>query len=200
MNSNAINNAKYDMADETPDVPETAHCKDRSTWIPQHIQGMYEDTEGIKHVAIIVALTGGVASSDSSNLEVSATDNGHTVIVAEEWSEEMTNMDLFYSNVEKREDETDDDVYLRRFSMIKAVREKQQSVPVTSGMKSVFYCKIPFQSDATALRHEIFGNEEGSRFLHIDMTERKRLKVNGIIMMSKKKMIRTPKKPKVSQF
>lgn len=173
---------------------------ERGNWVPQIVQGFYEDTDGIKHAAVIVALTGGVANSDTSKIEVSTINNGHSIVVSEDWNDEMTNMDLFYSNVEKKEDETDDDVHLRRFAMIKAVRQKLQDSRSADTIKSEWYTRLPFQADPTTLKHEIIGNDEGSRFLHIDLTERKRVKIGTIKMINKAKEFQTPKKPKVSSF
>lgn len=186
---------------DAEDLLETVVPKERvSTWIPQHIQGVYEDTDGIDHAAIIVALTGGVTNNDSSKLEVAIVDNGQTVVVGEEWSEEMLNMDLFYSNVEMDPDESHDDIHLRRFAMIKAVRKKSKEDPRATTLKSSWYSRIPFQADPATLRYKIFGNEEGSRFLHIDVTEKKRIKIDRVTMMTKTKTIRTPKKAKLSTY
>jgi len=188
-----------DTANEEED--DTSVTKeDRSNWIPQHIQGVHEDADGIKHAAVTAALTGGVANRDTSKIEVSAADNGHTVVVAEEWNDEMTNMDLFCSNLDKKEDETDDDIHLRRFAMIKAVRQRMQDNRDADTVRSEFHSPLPFQADPTTLKHEIIGNDEGSRFLHIDLTERKRVKVAAIKMMTKAKEFQTPKKAKASSF
>jgi len=173
--------------------------KERGNWIPQHLQGTYEDTEGIQHAALIIALTGGTASADTSMIEVSCTNNGHSILVAEDWCDEMTDMDLFYQNVDKREEETEDDMYCRRFAMIKAVRNKQRDNNF-GPVRSVFHSKLPFQADPATLRQEIFGNKDGSRFLHIDLTEKKRIKIKAVKMMTKAKDTSAKKKMKLSSL
>lgn len=97
--------------------------EDISNWIPQFVQSAYEDTDGVQHAALIVALTGGVASADASKIEVTATDNCHAMLVSEEWCEEMTDMDLFYKNVDISEDKIANDMCMRQFATMKAVRD-----------------------------------------------------------------------------
>jgi len=104
--------------------------------------------------------------------------------VSEEWCDEMVDMDLFYKNVDQREDETNDDLHMRRFAMIKSLRDKQRAFN-WGPVRSIFHSALPFQADPATLKHEIFGNEEGSRFLHIDLMEKKRIQVNKIKMMAK---------------
>jgi len=188
------------MMEEAPDPEGLASApKERGNWIPQCLQGTCEDTEGIQHAALIIALTGGTASSDTSMIEVACANNGHSILVAEEWCDEMTDMDLFYQSVEKREEETDDDMHCRRFAMIKAVRNKQRENNF-GAIRSVFHSKLPFQADPTTLRQEIFGNEDGSRFLHIDLTEKKRIKIKAAKMMTKAKDASEKKRLKLSSF
>ena len=87
---------------------------------------------------------------------------------------------------------------MRRFAMTKSVRAKQQAFG-GGPVRSIFHSALPFQADPATLKHETFGNEEGSRLLHIDLTEKKRLQVNKIKMMKKENYV-TTKKPRLSQF
>jgi len=82
--------------------------------------------------------------------------------------------------------------------MTKSVRAKQQAFG-GGPVRSIFHSALPFQADPATLKCEMFGNEEGSRFLHVDLTEKKRLQVNKIKMMKKKNHVAT-KKPRLSQF
>jgi len=83
---------------EEDDEEETeVKPKERCNWMPQHLQGTCEDAVGVQHAALIVALTGGVASSDSSKIEVTSTNNGYSILASEEWCDEMVDMDLQFS-------------------------------------------------------------------------------------------------------
>jgi len=61
---------------------EEPEDKELGNWVPQFLQSQHEDAEGIQHAAIIVALTGGVADSDTSKIEVTSTQNGCSVLVS----------------------------------------------------------------------------------------------------------------------
>jgi len=137
-------------------------------------------------MVIIIALTCGIASSDTSKIEVTSANNGYSVFILEEWYGEMTDIDLFYKNVDKREDKMDNDICIHMFAMIKAERDKQRDLNWHS-LWTAFHTTLPFQANPATLNQEIIGNEEGSQFLHIDITKKERTKISKLKMMTRGK-------------
>lgn len=83
----AASKSKDSVEEETKSVG-----KDIGNRICQCLQGTYEDTDGLQHASLIIALNGG---ANTRKIEVTTHNNGQFTLVSEEWCDEMTKMDFF---------------------------------------------------------------------------------------------------------
>ena len=85
-------------------------------------------------------------------------------------------------------DETEDKFNHRKYAM----EDKVHSMMVSQGtLNSIYRMLLPFQVDPTVQRVRILGTSDGCRFAHDDLTERKKIKVEEVIMMDKRNLLPT---------
>ena len=68
-----------------------------------------------------------------------------------------------------------------------AMRDAAREMIDLGETNSVFQCRTPFRVDPTEKRVQFIGFEDGSRFVHIDLAEKKRIKKQRVVMVSKKR-------------
>jgi len=83
--------------------------------------------------------------------------------------------------------------------MIRVARDEQRKfncMPV----QSAFQSQLPFQANPATFHQQIISNIEGSRFFHVDIMDKKRIKVDKIEMLSANIKHVTKQRPKCSEF
>jgi hypothetical protein len=155
-------------------------------WIPKKLVTEWKNKDGIKCLTLIFQLTGGVASNDNNGVEVKVSNNGGEFAISEEWSPLMSDIGDFYTSLQKAHDETDDDFNRRKISMEDTVGTLLDDNG--GSLTSVYRMPLPFRVDPTVQRVRILGDDKGTRFAHVDLTERKKVSVEKVIMLSSKKL------------
>ena len=67
------------------------------------------------------------------------------------------------------------------------MEDKAQAIAKQGPMKSIHRIKLPFRVDPTVLKLRCLGTNDGGRFAHIDLAERKKLYVEKVIMIDTKR-------------
>ena len=156
----------------------------RPAWIPKKVTAQHINQDGIKCWTVLIALTGGAIDEDNNGVEVEVTHDGNVLTVSETCSPDVLDVAGLCASVTINSDGMSiEETMRRRFAMRDAVREMID----IGETNSVFQCRTPFRVDPTEKRVQFIGFEDGSRFVHIDLTEKKRIK--------KQRVARKPSKP-----
>ena len=147
--------------------------------------------DGIRGLTALVALTSGVAQHDNSKVDVALTNDGQELTVTEAFHDEMTDLGEFYNQLPRNDGESEAEFTRKRFAMEDAVRDMKKTGTTTS----IFKLAIPFRCDPTEKHVQICGMMNGARFAHIDLSEKKKIKKQGIVMMGKAATRGSPKGP-----
>ena len=94
----------------------------------------------------------------------------------------MLDLEVFYNQLPRNDGESEAEFTRKRFAMVDAVRELKKEGPPTS----IFQVKTPFRCDPTEKHVQICGMPNGARFAHIDLSEKKKIKKQLIVMMGKR--------------
>jgi hypothetical protein len=148
-------------------------------WIPKKLVSEWKNKDGIRCLTLIIQLTGGAANNDNDGVEVKVSNNGEEFAISEVWSPLMSQIDDFYTYFPKAADETDDEFNRRKYAM----EDNVQSIVAEGPMKSVYRMSLPFRVDPTVKRVRFLGTNDGCRFAHVDLAERKKLEVEQVIMI-----------------
>jgi hypothetical protein len=95
----------------------------------------------------------------------------------------MINIKAFYKSVDLADNETDDDFNRRRYSMEDQVKVMLDAAGSMDTLTSVYRMPLPFIVDPTSLRVRFMGTKDGGRFCHVDLTEKLKLKSQGVQML-----------------
>jgi hypothetical protein len=139
--------------------------------------------DGIRNVTIIFALTGGAVDKDSDGIECKITSDGTQFAISEQWSPLMADMAAYYAPVNLERYETKDEFTRRRFNMEDQVKVLLKASGTTDTLVSVYRMPLPFPVDPSSLCGRFHGARDGSRFCHVDLTEKKRLVAQGVQML-----------------
>jgi hypothetical protein len=161
------------------DEDDSNNVDDPLIWIPKKLVTEWKNKDGIRCLTLIIQLTGGVATSDNNGVEVKVSNNGEEFAISELWSPLMSQIADFYSYFPKANDETDDEFNRRKYAM----EDKVQSIVAQGCMKSVYRMHLPFRVDPTVTRIRFLGTNDGSRFAHIDLAERKKFELEQVIII-----------------
>jgi hypothetical protein len=153
-------------------------------WIPKKLVSEWKNRDGIKCLTLIFQLTGGVADNDNNGVEVRVSNSGEEFVISEVWSPMMIDIGEFYDLFPKARHETDDDFNRRKISMEDTVGNLLENYGGT--LTSIYRMPLPFRVDPTVQRVRIIGDEKGTRFAHVDLTERKKVEVEKVFMLGKK--------------
>jgi hypothetical protein len=180
-------NLKKRTADDLEDDDEEDMEEDRdysvSTWSPKRIVAPYTNPDGIKCITIIISLTSGCVGTTNDGLEISLADNGNTLVVAEQHSEWLLDTTNFYNAFNDDPDENVEEVMRRRF----AVKDRVRQMIADGETVPVFTMPIPFRADKSSMRVELCANDEGAQCVHIDLSEKSKVKKQRFTIMSSKK-------------
>jgi hypothetical protein len=158
-------------------------------WIPKKLVSEWKNKDGIRCLTLIIQLTGGAANSDNDGVEVKVSNNGEEFAISETWSPLMSQIDDFYNYFPKAADETDDEFNRRKYAM----EDNVQSIVAGGGaMNSVYRMSLPFRVDPTVKRVRFLGTNDGCRFAHVDLAERRKLEVEQVIMIDTMKNKQLP--------
>ena len=100
----------------------------------------------------------------------------------------MFAIDDFFQLFPKATDETEDEFNHHKYAM----EDKVHAMMVLQGtLNSIYQMSLPFRVDPTVRRVRILGTSDGCRFAHVDLAERKKIKVEEVIMLDKRKLLPT---------
>lgn len=151
-------------------------------WTPHKIMAQWRNGDGIKQVTILIALTGGTACASTEGIDVSIQQDGHLLVVSEEWTDYMKDINSFYKHYQNAHDTLElDDHYARRLAMKDALRTL--SIANGGNISSVHQCYLPFRVDGSEVDYSIHGDKFGGRYVHIDLAERSKIKVRKVNIM-----------------
>ena len=165
----------------------------RGNWLPKTIMAQHVNPDGIRGLTCLVALTSGVAQVDNSKVDIALTNDGQEQepTVTEAFHDDMTDLGEFYNNLPRNDGESEAEFTRKRFAMEDAVRDMKKSGNTTS----IYKIGVPFRCDPTEKHVQICGMPNGSRFAHIDLSEKKKIKKQGIVMMGRASTRGSPKGP-----
>ena len=172
-------------SDEESSILMDVDGQDRYNWKPRHVISQWENGDGVKHITVLLALTGGSAEEDSEDIEIDVIDNGMALWIRENCSDYQVDMDLFYRHFEKDEEEETDNFTYRQFAMKKAVRDIQNQLRMDDGVASEFCMDLPIRVYPSSIKIVFQGTNQGCHFCHIDLAEKKRVKAHVVKMMDK---------------
>lgn len=153
-------------------------------WTPHHVMTEWENSAGVRCISMIVNLSSGSAFESSENTHICLIENGNTVSLEEVWSDMTQDMDVFYSEFKKEEDEDEDDFAERRFAMRRTLRKLMfKHANGENRMVSVFNKQLPFKVEASEMRIKFIGDKVGGRCCHIDLVEQKLQEAKKVLMM-----------------
>ncbi len=156
-----------------------------SLWIPKKLLATHSNTDGIRCIAAIFALTGGCAINNGEDIEVSVVDGGTTLALTEECTSVMTDMSEFYSGFPHNpREQSSDDHNKMRFAMMDAARLANDQ---DGKRRDTHFERLPFKVDPTEMRVKFVGMKDGSRMVHVELAKRKKIQVHGIVMMDNKR-------------
>jgi hypothetical protein len=165
-------------------------------WVPKKLVTEWKNKDGIRCLTLIIQLTGGAATSDNDGVEVKVSNHGEEFAISEAWSPLMSQIDDFYTYFPKTADETDDEFNRRKYAM----EDNVQSIVAEGPMKSVYRMSLPFRVDPTVKRVRFLGTEDGCRFAHIDLAEKRKFEVEQVIMIDTKKKLPSSSEKKRSYY
>ena len=97
----------------------------------------------------------------------------------------MFPIDDFYKLFPKAIDETEDEFNHQKYAM----EDKVHSMVSKGTLNSIYRMVLPFRVDPTVRRVRILGTSDGCRFAHVDLAERKKIEVEEVIMMDRRKLL-----------
>ena len=80
------------------------------------------------------------------------------------------------------------------------MEDNVQSIVAEGPMKSVYRMSLPFRVDPTVKRVRFLGTEDGCRFAHVDLAERRKFEVEQVIMIDTKKKLPSSGEKKRSYY
>jgi len=195
---------KFGNASSTTDTTGANQQHKLLDWTPKKIVNEWENDDGVRNLSMILALTGGAADKSSSGVECKVTADGGQFVISEQWSSMVVDIADFYQPLlaHKPDDETTDEFIRRRFAMADQVRKMMKAGGFNKGepMVSVYRMALPFQVDPMSLRVQVCGAKDGSRFCHVDLTEKQKLVVQSVLMLDsgrgRNNIIRSTETPK----
>jgi hypothetical protein len=96
----------------------------------------------------------------------------------------MAAIDRFYNMFPKADDETDDEFNRWKYAM----EDMVQTLLAEGSLNSIYRMSLPFRVDPTVRHVRILGTTDGCRFAHVDLAEKKKIEVEQVIMMDKRKL------------
>ena len=137
-------------------------------------------------------MTSGCVEDDNTGLEVDLNDECCGVVIKETYNEWMLNIEDFYDGFPHDHNESNAERTRRLIAVTDAVRNMHaegQTILVTT-------IRTPFRADKSTFRYQMCGSVDGGRVVHVDFSEKKKVKQQRVFMMSKKKTKKSmPKAP-----
>ena len=158
------------------------NLQSQGNWIPHKIMAQWRNGDGVRQLTILVALTGGTACSSTEGIDVAIQQDGHELVISEEWTDYMKDINSFYKHYQNQHDTLElDDHYARRLAMKDALR----TLNLQNGgvVNSVHRCPLPFRVDSSEVDFSIHGDKYGGRYIHIDLAERSKIKIRKVNIM-----------------
>ena len=152
-------------------------------WVPKKLWAQYTNPDGIKCATIMLSLTSGCVEADNSAAEVELTEDGTELAVAEKFGDFMISVNKFYDEFAYDPTESLEERMRRRFAMEDDVRNMQATGKTTS----IYRMTTPFRADKSSMRVVFCGSNNGGRYVHVDLSEKKKAKKQHVVMMSKRK-------------
>ena len=144
----------------------------------------WENDGGVRCISILVNLSSGTANSSSQGIDVDVVNDGNTLKIEECWSGMMQDMAVFYSKFKQRDGEEKDDFTERRFAMRRTLRKMMIKFANTENkMVSIFKKPLPFRVEPTEMRVVFSGDNDGGRYCHVDLIEKKLQEIHEVMMM-----------------
>lgn len=153
----------------------------QGNWMPHKIMAQWRNGDGVRQLTILIALTGGTACSSTEGIDVSIQQDGHQLVVTEEWTDYMKDINSFYKHYQNAQDNMElDDHYARRLAMKDSLR--MLSIQNGGSISSLHRCSLPFRVDRE-VDYSIHGDRFGGRYVHIDLAERSKVKIRKVNIM-----------------
>lgn len=180
--SNPRNLARYGYkVDDDLEGEPTQHTE----WQPHHIMALWENDDAVRCITVLLALTGGTVDRSTDGINIDLDDDGNVLCVSEVWSSLTQDMNLFYSHMPKKDDESEDDFTRRRFQMAAMLRKMREQYGDANGnMWSHFRKDLPFRVEPTEKKITFIGDSVGGRYVHIDLIEKKLQEVHGVLIIN----------------
>lgn len=150
-------------------------------WSPTKIVSSYIDPYGIRRLVVLFAVTSGVTDQDQSGVDIKVSNNGWELTLSEKWQTFMLDVESFYHCFPKDPRETEDEFTARRMAMMNTVRVLKANNQ-GAALRSIYRYKLPFQVDPAEMRITYATNGKGSRCVHIDLSERRRVQTNHFML------------------
>ena len=147
------------------------------------IAKQWKNLDGVRCFTAIFVLSSGVFQGDSTGIEVEVTEDGNMLTIAESFTQSQLDVEGFYRAFPKDPSESDSEFIQRRFAMMEAVREMRSNQQTVS----IFKMKTPFRVDPSQKRVVLLDGGDGCKYIHIDLSEKKKLMKQMVVMMSHSK-------------
>lgn len=154
-------------------VKNPVNSSNDGAWTPHQVSTAHKNKDGVRFCVVVVALTGGTVNATMDGVSGAlAKDNDNEVVVTEEWSPPLNDMEQFCSDFDKNDcvhhGETEDFI-LRKVAMARAVRSMKQLVTSNGVITSVHHVGLPFKADPSSMKINFMGTEHGCCCVHINL-------------------------------
>ena len=154
-------------------------------WEPHHVITEWKNDDGIRCITVLLALTGGTVDRSTDGIAIDLDDDGNVLRVSEVWPGLTQDMNLFYSHLPRKSDESEDDFTRRRFQMAASLKKLQDKYGNESNqMYSHFRLDLPFRVEPTSKDITFIGDNIGGRYVHIDLIEEKLQEIHGVLLIN----------------
>jgi hypothetical protein len=111
--------------------------KELHQWVPKKIVSTYVDPQGMWHVTLLFAFTGGVLAEDNNGVSVKVTDNGYELCVSEKFPKYRLETEAFYQYFPKDPRDSEDQFNAKKLAMMDTTH-KLKSMAVNGSPSSQF--------------------------------------------------------------
>ena len=151
-------------------------------WRPKRIVTTYDNEDGVKCAAIIIANTSGCVDKDLRKVEVNCSSDCMGIIAQEEYSDGLLDIDLLYQKLPKLSSESAGDCFAKRMAVKAAVRK----LKAEGHHKSIYRIDSPFRIEPTEMEVRYLSAPDKSTFIHIDNCEKKKKENNKLLFYDDK--------------
>jgi hypothetical protein len=140
-------------------------------WSPKKIVSSYTDPQGVRHLTVLFALTGGVLAEDNSGVEIKVTKGGFELTLTEKFPDLQLDMESYFHHFDKDPRETAEEFNRRRSAMMETIR-MMKAYSLDGLLASTYRYMLPFRVEPSEMRITYTGTLDGCRLAQIDMAER----------------------------